>query len=128
MADDQLTVVRATGETETLRARDVGSNVQAQKIDVAPWSPTVVASAQYALVIGTSVVTLTVPATATHALVTVESGDVRFTEDGAAPSGTSGLLLVQGSIAELALPNALKFIRSSLSTAATINVSYRKYV
>ena len=105
MADNELTVIRATGETKTLRSRDVGSAVQAQLVDVGPWLPTTVASAQYSLDVTTgSVVTLTVPGGATHALITVEDADVRFTEDGSSPTtgaAGSGLLLEAGSSVNL---------------------------
>lgn len=129
MADDALTVIDATQATRTLRSRDVGSGVQSQKVDASPWMPTVVASAQYSLDVTTgAVVTLTVPGGATHALITVEDADVRFTEDGSSPTtgaAGSGLLLPAGFIGELALPAALKFI--AVSATAELNVTYRKY-
>ena len=130
MADNALTVVAADSSTQTLRSRDVGSGVQSQKIDVGPWMPTVVSGAQYSLDVTTgAVVTLTVPSGATHALITVEDNDVRFTEDSSSPTTGatgSGLLLAAGFIGELALPNALKFI--AVSATAELNVTYRKYV
>ena len=130
MADDELTVVIASGSTKTLRSRDVGSSIQSQKVDVGPWMPTVVSGAQYSLDVTTgAVVTLTVPGGATHALLTVEDADVRFTEDGSSPTTGatgSGLVLVAGFIGELALPAALKFI--AITATAELNVTYRKYV
>lgn len=129
MADDALTVIAADSTTKTLRSRDVGSGIQAQKVDVGPWMPTVVAGAQYSLDVTTgAVVTLTVPGGATHALLTVEDADVRFTEDGSNPSTGatgSGLVLPAGFIGELALPAALKFI--AITATAELNVTYRKY-
>ena len=129
MADDELTVVTAAGATKTLRSRDVGSAVQSQKVDVGPWLPTVVSGAQYSLDVTTgTVVTLTVPSGATHALLTVEDADVRFTEDGSSPStgaAGSGLVLAAGFVGELALPQALKFI--AVTATAELNVTYRKY-
>jgi hypothetical protein len=130
MADDELTVVIASGATKTLRSRDVGSAVQSQKVDTGPWLPTAVSGGQYSLDVTTgTVVTLTVPATATHCLLTVEDADVRFTEDSTTPSTGAtgnGLLLPAGFIGELALPNALKFI--GVTATAELNVTYRKYV
>lgn len=130
MADDALTVIAADSTTKTLRSRDVGSGTQAQKVDVGPWMPTVVSGAQYSLDVTTgAVVTLTVPSGATHALLTVEDADVRFTEDGSSPStgaAGSGMVLPAGFIGELALPAALKFI--AITATAELNVSYRKYV
>ncbi len=130
MANNELTVLSATGAQKNLTDRDVGGGIHAQRVDVAPWLPTVVAGAQYSLDVTTgAVVTLTVPSGATHALITVEDGDVRFTEDGSNPStgaGGNGLVLPAGFIGELALPNALTFI--AVSTTAELNVYYRKYV
>ena len=130
MADNQLTVLDASGTAQQLRSRDVGSNLQAQKVDASPWLPTVVPGAQYSLDVTTgAVVTLTVPPGATHAFLTVEDADVRFTEDSSNPTtgaNGNGLILPAGFIGELALPNPLKFI--GVSGTAEINVSYRKYV
>lgn len=129
MADNQLSVVIADGSTKNLRDRDTGSGRQAQMVDVGPWLPTVVSGAQYSLDVTTgAVVTLTVPSGATHALLTVEDADVRFTEDSSSPTTGatgSGLILPAGFIGELALPNALKFI--AVSATAELNVTYRKY-
>lgn len=130
MADNALSVIDAGGTTRTLRSRDVGSGIQSQTVDVAPMLPTVVSGAQYSLDVTTgAVVTLTVPSGATHALLTVEDADVRFTEDSSSPSTGAtgnGLVLPAGFIGELALPNALKFI--GVSGTAELNVTYRKYV
>ena len=130
MANNELTVIAADGTIKTLRSFDLGAAVQGQAVVVMPAAPTVVASAQYSLDVTTgAVVTLTKPATATHALLTVEDNDVRFTEDGSNPStgaGGNGLVLPAGFIGELPLPNALKFI--AVSGTAELNVTYRKYV
>jgi hypothetical protein len=129
MADDELVVVVAGGATKTIRSREVATGKFSQHVDVGPWLPTVVAGAQYSLDVTTSsVVTLTVPSGATHALLTVEDADVRFTEDGSSPTtgaAGSGLLLQAGFIGEMALPQALKFI--AVSATAELNVTYRKY-
>ena len=127
MADNELTVVRATGETKTLRSRDVGSQVQAQLIDVSPWMPTVVAGAQYNQTVSNSVFTLTVPSTATHVLLSIDGADIRFTEDSSSPSATNGMILKDGTIIELALPNPLKLIRAA-AIDAKLNAAYRKYI
>lgn len=124
MADDELSVVIADGSTKTLRSRDVGSSKQAQKVDVGPWVPTLVAGHQYNQTCS-SVFTMTVPSGATHALVTVEGGTCRMREDAANPTATDGMLLPDGFIGELALPNALRFLQ--LSGTVKLNISYRKY-
>lgn len=123
MADD-FTITTRDGDKD-VRAREITSGLFAPKQDVAPWMPTVVSGAQYAQTVGASVFTMTVPSGATHALVTVHSNDVNFTEDGSSPSTTNGLRLPAGFIGELAIPQALKFTR--VTSDAVINISYRKY-
>lgn len=71
-----------------------------------------------------------IPAGATHALITVEDADVRYWEDGSttAPTGTTGLLFISGSTDEFFNLAALRFIRKSTATQdAVLQVSYRKY-
>jgi len=128
MADDALNVLSADSSTATLRSRDVGSGVQAQAVDVGPWVPTVAATADnvYNQTVSSSVVTLTTPSGSTHVLVSVENDAVRYKEDGANPSATSGILLPDGFIGELPCPTSLKFIR--VTTDAVINASFRSYV
>lgn len=127
MANNELTVIASDGSTKTLRSRDVGSSVQQQIIDVSPAMPSVVAGAQYNLLISTTSVTLTVPSGATHALLTVTGAAVKMTEDTSTPTSSNGLFLPDGFIGEMALPNALKFIRAA-ATDARLNVTYRRYV
>lgn len=127
MANNELTVIAADGNTKTLRSRDVGAAVQQQVVDVAPALPSTVSGSQYNLLVSTSVVTLTVPAAATHALITVSGAAVKMTEDSSTPSTSNGLVLLDGFVGELALPNALKFVRAA-TTDARLNVSYRRYV
>jgi hypothetical protein len=113
-----------TRQGNTFGSRTTGG-VDYPTVDVAPLMPVVVSGAQYNLAVSTSVVTLTVPSGATHALITVSTNDVNFTEDGSTPSATNGLRLPAGFVGELSLPQALKFIR--VSADAVLNVSYRKY-
>lgn len=130
MADDVTLVTSGVGGLPTgtkFATRDGGASGHIQQIDAFPGMPAVVAGAQYNLTVGAAVVTLTVPGTATHALISVETGDVRFTEDASSPSGTNGLYLAAGSLVELPLPNALKFYRAG-TVDAKINVTYRRYV
>jgi hypothetical protein len=95
---------------------------------VGPRAATIVAGNQ-SLTISTTSTALTVPGTATHALISVDAGDVRFWEDGTAPTSTTGILLVAGSVIELTVSANTKFIKASGSPAdASLNVSYRKYV
>jgi hypothetical protein len=70
---------------------------------------------------------LTVPGTATYAIVTVEAQTVRYRDDGVAPTATVGMplpaqaVLVVGGAAELA---AIRFIQAT--AGAIIDVSYYK--
>lgn len=125
MADDELSVVISDGSTKVLRSRDVGSAKQAQKIDVGPWVPTLVAGHQYNQTCAT-VFTMTVPSGATHAFITVDGGAVRMREDAADPTSTNGLYLPDGFAGELVLANALRFLQ--VSGTAKLNISYRKYI
>lgn len=127
---DNVTVDNGALSDYTARTRETAAGIHGQKVDVAPWMPATVSGAQYSLDVTTgTVVTLTVPSGATHALITVEDADVRFTEDGSTPTtgaAGSGLVLAAGFIGELALPVALKFV--AVTATAELNVSYRKYV
>lgn len=74
-----------------------------------------------------------IPAGATHALVTLEGGDVRFWEDGTTPTAVgdfstdTGLLFITGNSAELTNLSTLLFIKASGEADARLQVSYRKY-
>jgi len=124
MADD-FTIATRDGDKD-VRAREISSGLFAPKQDVAPWLPAVVSGGQYNQTVSSSVVTITVPSGATHCLLTVSNAAVNFTEDGTTPTTASGLRLPEGFIGELAIPQALKFIR--VTTDAVINVTYRRYV
>lgn len=123
MADD-FTIATRDGDKD-VRAREISSGLFAPKQDVAPWMPTVVSGGQYNQTVTGSVFTITIPSGATHALVTISDAAVNFTEDGTNPTTSSGLRLPDGFIGELALPQALKFIR--VTTDAVLNITYRKY-
>jgi hypothetical protein len=123
---DNLTVDNGSLSDYTVRSRDTGSSIQAQKTDVAPWFPTIVAGNQ-SLTISTGSTALTVPSTATHALISVDGGDVRFWEDGTAPTASAGIYLASGFVGELPVSANFKLIRTG-SVDASVQVSYRKYV
>ena len=93
---------------------------------VGPHVPTVVSGAQYNQTVTSSVFTSTLPSGATHALVSVRTDAVHYTEDGSSPSATNGIYLPAGFVGELACPQALKFFR--ITTDAVVALSYRKYV
>lgn len=127
MAAD-IGIVEEASPTSKVRAKDLGGSpaVKVQMVEVAPWMPIVVAGGEYNQTVGASAFTLTVPATATHALLSIDGGTVRMREDGTAPTATSGILLPDGFIGELPLPNPLKLILAS--GTPKLNVTYRKYV
>lgn len=90
----------------------------------------------FAVTISTSVVKsgagLTVPSNTTHMLISIEAGDVRYMDDGTAPTIANGILLTAGTLIEIPIPATpadLQFIRSNtLGVDAVANISYRKYV
>lgn len=70
---------------------------------------------------------LTIPGTATFAIVQAEAGDVRWRDDGTAPTGAIGMLLEQGQsmiLAGTSITNA-HFIEAT-GSGANLNVSYYK--
>lgn len=97
------------------------------QVRAAPKSTTPVSGNQGPLTISSSSVTLSVPATATHCLITCETADVRFWLDGTAPTSSAGHLMVSGQSMEIPCTTAPKFIRVT-STDAILQVSYFKYV
>jgi hypothetical protein len=111
-----------------LRTRDVGSSVHAAKSDVAPWIPTKVTGGQYALSITTTASALTVPSTATHALISVDTGagNIRWKNDGGTATTTSGHLLQAGDAMEIDNISALSL--ASTTGTVVIQVSYSKYL
>lgn len=123
MADD-FTIATRDGDKD-VRAREISSGLYSPKQDVAPWLPTPISGGQYNQTVSTTVFTMTVPSGATHCLVTVSNAAVNFTEDGTTPTVSSGLRLPDGFIGELAIPQALKFVR--VTSDALVNITYRKY-
>ncbi len=123
--------------------RDVTGGTFAQGVDNAPWEPTQLVGAQK-LVVGTTVVgtvgsagTFTIPSTATHLYMSVESQSsvsygVRFWNTGDTPTaGTagSGHMLGHGA-GPLEFDNIalLKMVTADSSAAGTVQLSYHKYV
>lgn len=121
---DNFTIATRDGDKD-VRTREITTDLHSPKQDVAPWLPTVVSGGQYAQTVTSSVFTITVPSGATHCLVTVSGNDVNYTEDGTTPTAAAGLRLPAGFVGELAIPQALKFIR--VTSDAIVNVSYRRY-
>lgn len=93
-----------------------------------------IAGSQFALAVGAAAVQLTLPATATGAVIDNSGGGViRYTTDGSTPSATNGNRLAAGGTLNWNDPNtdyrallaALKMIRESSST--TVEVQYYTY-
>lgn len=81
--------------------------------------------AQFALAVGSSAVTLTVPNSAMVAQIVVRDNDVVFTRDGTAPTATKGTPAVVGAIINLNSRSELdkaQFIQRA--AAATLDVEY----
>lgn len=91
-------------------------------------TPATIVTGNQTISVGTAAdSSLTVPAGATHALITVDAGggDLRYWEDGSSPSTTQGLLVQAGGAAELTNLSLVR-MRATTGTAA-VNVSYRRY-
>ena len=132
MADNIIFSDTGTGavpNATVVRSRQTSSGQQIQWADVAPAVLSTVAGGQYALsVSSTAVKTLTVPATATHALVSVDTGalSIRWTRDGTAPTASVGHILAAGEYLEI--DNLSNFRCVAVSGSSTIQVSYHRYV
>jgi hypothetical protein len=92
------------------------------------------AAAQYTAVAGSqqivlaTSVALVVPPGATVALMSVETGYMRYTDDGTVPTGTLGMPIAPGTPfwAPTKTLSGILVARDSGSAAATLNVSYYK--
>ena len=118
MADDY------TRQGETFRAKEL-AGVKFPANHVVTMIPTILSGNQTASV--TTASPLSVPAGATHALMTVDTGggDIRYWEDGTTPTTSAGLLVPAGGAAELTNLASVKLISTSGTTV--VNISYRKY-
>jgi hypothetical protein len=132
VADDITFANTGTGavpNATVVRTRQTPAGDHVQWADVAPAVLTAVAGGQYALSVGpSSPTTLTVPALATHAIISVDPSavTVRWTRDGTAPSATVGHALAQGDYIEI--DNLSNFRVISTSGTSTVQVSYHRYV
>lgn len=104
-------------------------NIISSNSGVYATSPVPVSPGQYALAVTSTSgsTTLTVPGTATFALITVDlgAGDVRWTRDGTTPTATIGHLLQAGDTFEFDNLGAIKMFATSSGT--TVQVSYHHY-
>jgi hypothetical protein len=90
-----------------------------------PYQYTTLSPSQPGLAV-TTATSLTVPAGAKYAFVTVEGGSVRYRVDGTAPTATVGTLLTVGQQLQYAGNlSTIKFIDATGSTG-TIDVDYYK--
>jgi hypothetical protein len=119
----------AVPNATVVKTRQTVSGSQVQWADVAPAVLSTVSGGQYALSVGSSSpTTLTVPATATHAWISVDtaSNTIRWTRDGTAPTATVGHELA--ALDSIEVDNISSFRMISKSGTATVQVSYHKYV
>ena len=127
MADDQLTIVRADGTTETLRSTDVGSGVQAQVVLAGEHVRTF--DGVQSLDLTGSSQALTVPSGATHAAIYCEGSSTtdyaRYWEDGTAPTSSVGKKLKDHEEIENASPATFHAIVGS--GTLTLRISYYHY-
>jgi len=96
-------------------------------VPVGPNSPYILTPLGYQqLSVGSTAAPLTVPAGAKFVYITVESDNVRYRDDGTAPTATVGMSLQTGTQNFLYAGNisALQFI--STTGTATLDVSYYK--
>lgn len=132
MADNITFADSGTGAVPNatqIRTRQVSGGQHVQWADVAPAVLSSVSGAQYALSVGSSSPTsLTVPATATHAWVSVDpsANTIRWTRDGTSPTASVGHALVAGDSMEI--DNLSNFRMISTTSTSTVQVSYHRYV
>ena len=132
MADNVTFTNTGTGavpNSTSFRTRQNVSGQHFQIVDVAPAQLTPVSGGQYALSVGSSSpTTLTVPSTATHAWISVNSSanTIRWTRDGTAPTATVGHELVGGESMEIDNVSSFKMI--AVTSSSTVQVSYHKYI
>lgn len=132
MADDISFANTGTGAVPNgtvVRTRQTPAGDHVQWADVAPAVLSAVSGAQYALAVGaSSPTTLTVPATATHAWISVDpsASTVRWTRDGTNPTASAGHALAAGDSMEM--DNLSNFKVISTTGTSTIQVSYHRYV
>lgn len=123
MADDLV-----VNGNRTVRADDIGAVAERllQFLGAVTAIPTVLAG-QQTLGVTTTAASLTIPANATHALLTVDKGggDIRYWENAVAPTATTGLLVQAGDAVELTNLANVRLI--STTGTVNINVSYRRY-
>ena len=118
----------AVPNATVVQTRQLASGAHVQSADVAPMVLSAVSGGQYALSVGSSTpTTLTVPATATHAWISVDtsSNTIRWTRDGTAPTATVGHELA--ALDSLEIDNVSNFKMISKTGTATVQVSYHKY-
>jgi len=126
MADDELTVIRADGQTRTLRSRDVGAGVQAQVIIVGEHVR--VHDGVQSLALSGTAQTLSVPGTATHALIYAEgstANDFARYWHGATPTSSVGKRLRDHEEIVSADPSEFEAINGSGSV--TLRVEFYHY-
>lgn len=92
---------------------------------VAPWQPALNGSPQYGLAVTTNT-TLTVPAGTKCAEITVETANVRYTEDGSSATTSHGTLVTAGTAFPYCATSLSTMQFTAVSGSPTLDVSYFK--
>lgn len=81
--------------------------------------------AQYALSVGASVVTLTIPDSANACFINVKDSPIRFTFDGTDPTATNGFKGEVGDVVKLESRDEMRLLEMIReSGTATVDVNY----
>jgi hypothetical protein len=125
---DNVTVPSAEGNVD-IRTKEITSGLHAHVMFAG--EHTRVFDGVQSIGDSTSSQSLTVPGTATHALIYCEGTDtddfVRYWQDTTAPSSTVGKKLKDHEEMACAAPSGFRFIRGSGSTTCTLRVEYYHY-
>jgi hypothetical protein len=125
---DNTTVTPGAGEV--LRTKDLGG-VKAQAMFQGEWPPSAIplsaASSHVTAVGGSSVPLPNIPGNATHALVSVESADIRWLDTGTTPTATIGMPLVAGSYFWISGRNRIVNWKMISAGSASVTVTYYYY-
>lgn len=127
---DNYTFVDADGAKRTARAQSFGNQV---------FNGGVVVGARYTVLgFGSATQTgataksigatgITVPAGATHALVSIDGAAARMRDDNTDPTTTAGLYVPDGSVMELCMADFTDVAFIAVTGTISINISWRKY-
>lgn len=123
-------VVNTVNGQITLASDTLNDGSTIQKLYVAPARKTGVGPAEKLNVTSGSIVTLTPPATATHAVLSNETNPIRIYDTGDTPTtGASGNghELVAGTFYEIDAGSFAQFKMIAVGSSSTVHVTYYRY-